>query len=71
MDNQLITPQGEYLHTQFTGSNGTWRLIGSETNPASPKAMDTIDTFTNGAGQYTTTTRRKVAELYEAKKISL
>lgn len=78
----LITNQGEYIHTTFTGSNGTWRLIGSESvgesvygdarKPWQQTSLgDTLDTFTNGNGQYNTIARRKVAELFRDKKIFL
>lgn len=67
----LITPQGEYIQTTFTGSNGTWRLIGSESSAENSKPMDTVDTFTNGKGQYNTLARRKVADLFKQQKIFL
>lgn len=67
----LISPQGEYIHTSFTGSNGTWKLIGTESPSDNSKPMDVLDTFSNGKGKLNTITRRKVVELYTSKKIWL
>jgi hypothetical protein len=64
-----MTSQGEYISTSFTGSNGTWHLIGTESPSPESKPLDSLDTFSNGQGKFNTITRRKVAQLYQEKKI--
>jgi len=66
--NSILTPQGEYLKTTFTGSNGDWMLVESES--AGSKATSCKDTFTNGKGLYITKTRLEIYRWAEDRKIS-
>lgn len=63
MPNEIISKEGMYLRipVQFTGKNGTWKLIGSKS--IGFKAIETIDTFKNiQTGEYIDVTRGNVYE---------
>jgi len=82
MPNNIISHQdGSYLSTTFTGSNGGWKLIESESTGDSAyskypldwrltQVAKTLDTFTNGKGLYITKTRLEIYKWAEDKKIS-
>jgi hypothetical protein len=61
--NAILTPNGEYTATSFTGTNGTWKLTESQSNG---KALATLDTFSNGKGEYVTKRRLEIYEWAEA-----
>lgn len=68
--NKIITLKGEYLANSFTGSNGTWNLVGTESDPVSNKPLDALDTFKNRKGELNTVKRSIVLKLAEEGKIS-
>ncbi|WP_316743748.1 hypothetical protein [Pedobacter antarcticus] len=68
--NKIIKQTGEYLSNKFTGENGTWELVATESNNS--KAIDCIDEFKNiKTGQRLTTSREKVLLMAEAGTIFL
>jgi len=83
MPNQIIDQSGSYTATQFTGSNGTWILVGSQSSGDSEYSRKpinwkqtsvggTVDEFKNKAtGEYMSTTRLKVYQAAEAGSIFL
>jgi len=83
MPNQIINEQGMYTSLQFTGSNGTWVLVGSESSGDSEYSKTekkwyessigkTIDTFRNTkTGERLETTRMKVYKSAESGTIFL
>lgn len=53
-----------YIRTTFTGSNGTWTLVG--TDGTAYLAKDAIDTFRNiKTGEYKEVVRCKVKEMQD------
>lgn len=64
----LINKDYTYNFTSFSGPNGIWHLIGSESS-TSGVLGDTIDTFTDRKGNYVPMIRRKVASLADNGKI--
>lgn len=70
MRNKLIDGYGAYLHTTFTGENGTWTLVATETD-CNDGVMQTLDTFKSDKGEYKTMTRNEVDRLFELGKIKL
>lgn len=65
--NSIVSIKGEYLRTNFTGSNGYWELIQSA---GEGKATECEDTFINRkTGGYLTAKRKEVYLLAEAKTI--
>lgn len=56
------------IPVQFTGKNGTWKLIGSKS--IGFKAMETIDTFKNTqTNEYTDIERSRVYQYAQNKSI--
>lgn len=83
MPNKIIDQTGAYLSEYFTGDNGTWRLVGSESSgdteySKKPKQWyestiaSTIDEFVNiKTGERIETTRIKVYNKAESGAIFL
>lgn len=70
MRNNLIDERGAYKKTSFTGSNGTWNLISSESSgDQKGSVMNTIDTFKSDKGDIKSLSRKEVDALYESGKI--
>lgn len=67
--NQILTANGEYKSTSFAGPQATWRLIGSESDGGKP--LTTLDTFTDGKGNYITKRRLDIYNWAEAGDIYL
>lgn len=65
MRNSLIDGFGSYKQMSFVRNSVTWRLISSEENPESDLILKTLDTFTDGKGNYKTFTRGKIDEMVE------
>lgn len=65
----LINKDYTYNFTSFSGTNGIWQLIGSESSN-SGNICDTVDTFTDHKGNYVPMVRRKVANLADSGKIT-
>lgn len=58
----LINPDYSYNYNQFTGNNGTWKLIAIDGSPR--LSRDAVDTFTNiETGRVVETVRHKVYRL--------
>lgn len=72
MRNKLIDQHGAYKENGFTGVNGAWVIIQSEsTSDARGSVMQTLDTFKSEKGEYKTMKRSQVDELFELGKIWL
>lgn len=83
MPNQIIDNDGAYLSTTFSGANGTWLLVGSESSGDSAyskkpiswmatSVAQTIDEFKNtSSGERMTTTRIKVYKAAQSGAIHL
>lgn len=71
MRNKLIDGYGAYLEPGFKGSNGNWRLVGSESPREDCGILETLDTFRSDKGEFKTMTRKQVDELFELGKIKL
>lgn len=77
MNKIISSVDGTYLADKFTGAKGEWKLIGSESTGDSeysriPKHWtmtsvgSTLDTFTNGKGNYITKKRSEIYAWAEA-----
>lgn len=67
--NSIIKEDGTYLSTTFTDTTGAiWRLHGTATG-AIYKALDSIDTFTDGKGLYKDIPRYAVYDAAEKGRI--
>lgn len=61
---KILNPDYSYNTTSFKGSNGTWKLVG--TDGSKPRAKDAIDTFLNTTTkQYLDVERFKVLEMQQ------
>jgi hypothetical protein len=69
--NSIIKSNGEYLSTTFSGPAATWKLMESESAGPASKAMQTLDTFTDGKGNYITKRRLEIFKWAESGDIWL
>lgn len=77
---KLFNSSGSYLYSEFTGKNGKWKLVGTESTEDTDFAQrsldwtDTcigscLDTFKNEEGRYETKPRYKIKQLFDEGKI--
>lgn len=72
MRNKLIDQYGAYKEMGFTGTQGYWKLIGSESiDEGKSSVMSTLDTFKSDRGEFKTMARSEVDKLFEEGKITL
>lgn len=72
MRNRLIDELGSYREMSFTGTNGKWSLIKSESvSEERGTVMLTLDTFKSEKGELKTMKRIEVDRLFEEGKIWL
>lgn len=71
MPNEIVTEDGYLLVNTFSGSNGVWVLIGTEsTSDKRGSAKECIDEFKNEAlGKYKKIVRSDLYDMAEDKKI--
>lgn len=68
--NNILKPNGEYITTSFTGANGTWQLVGTESRGNTP--MQCKDEFRNiSTGKRMTVTRLSVYSMAESGSINI
>lgn len=68
---KLLNPNHSYNSNYFTGSNGTWKLIGINSEGVR-KAKDCVDLFKNvETGEYIEVVRWKVKLMEEEGKIKM
>ena len=68
--NNIIKANGEYLTNTFTGDNGTWLLVGTESKSSKP--MECKDEFRNvTTGKRITVPRLSVYNMAELGSIKL
>lgn len=68
-DLPLITENYTYTRTTFTGKNGTWICIGSESNGKIENTIDTFKLVGSHPKQFFSIFRYQIKELFDKKMI--